>query len=148
MIKERLSDDLKNAMKSGNTDLVSTLRFLISQIQNEEIKKRGQGGDGTLSDEAISALLKGEVKRRNEAIQMFKDGKRDDLVFQEEKAVTMIRQYLPPEMGHEEIVVIIRKLKDGGLSDFNNLMRTAMAELKGQADGKEVSEVVKEVLNG
>ena len=148
MIKERLSEDLKNAMKKGDAELVSTLRFLLSQIQNEEIKNRGDGGTGVLSDEAVLTVFKGEAKRRNEAIQMFKDGGRNDLVSREEKSMTTIKAYLPPDLSRDEVIAIVKKLKEGGLGDFNNLMKGAMAELKGQADGKIVSEVVKEALNG
>jgi uncharacterized protein YqeY len=148
MIKERLSEDLKSAMKQGNSDLVGTLRFLLSQIQNEEIKNRGTGGDGTLSDEAVITVLKGELKRRNESIEMFRDGKREDLVAQEEKAVSIIKKYVPAELSREEVIKVVSKLKESGLGDFNTLMKSAMAELKGKADGKVVSEVVKEALNG
>lgn len=148
MIKERLSEDLKNAMKKADADLVSTLRFLLSQIQNEEIKNRGDGGTGILSDEGVLAVFKGEAKRRNEAIQMFRDAQRNDLVSKEEKAMEIIKTYLPPELSRDEVSAVVRKLKEGGLTDFNSLMKAVMAELKGKADGKIVSEVVKEALNG
>ena len=146
MTKERLSEDVKAAMKQGNADLVSTLRFLLAQIQTEEIKNRGNGGDGTLSEEAVIAVLKSEAKRRNEAMLMFKEGKRDDLVLQEEKAMTIIKAYLPPEIGRDQVKAVVQKLNDAGSNDFTSLMKGAMAELRGQADGKTVSEIVKEVL--
>jgi uncharacterized protein YqeY len=147
MIKERLTEDLKGALKRGDSDLVSTLRFLLAQIQNEEIDSRGRGGSETLSEEVVTAVLKTEVKRRNEASLLFKEGGRNDLVGQEEKAVRVIRNYLPPELSREKIVEVVRRLRANGFNEFSTLMRETMAELKGRAGGREVSEVVKEVIN-
>ena len=148
MIKERLLGDLKNALKNGEAELVSAIRFLLAQIQNEEIKSRGQGGSEGLSEEATLAIIKSEAKRRSEAVEMFKKGGRDDLVAKEEKDIAIIKAYLPPELDRDEITAVVKKLHAGGLSDFNSLMKAVMAELKGKANGKEVAEIIREVLNG
>lgn len=147
-MKERLEADLKSALKNGQTEVVSVLRFLLAQIQAEEIKKRGQAEEPLLSDDVITALLKTEVKRRVEAVEMFRNGNRNDLVEQEEKALVIIRQYLPEELSREQIEALVKKHQAEGQNDFNSLIKAVMAEAKGQADGKQVSEVVKQALNG
>lgn len=147
-MKERLETDLKSALKRGDSELVSILRFLLAQVQSEEIKNRGEGKPLALSDEAVIAILKSEAKRRVEAIEMFKTGGRADLVAPEEKAVAIIREYLPAELGRDQVVDVVRRLRANGFDDFTTLMKQSMAELKGRADGKLVSDIVREVLNG
>jgi len=142
-LKEKLTDDLKEAMKAGLKEKTDTVRFLLAQIQNREIEKRSTGQAPTLTDEEVIEALQKEVKKRREAIELFRKGGRPELVQKEEKELVFIAGYLPAEMSREELEKIIVDLKNQGFNDFNSLMKEAMKKVKGKADGKLVSEIVK-----
>lgn len=133
-------------MKSGDSKSVGLLRFLISQIKNKEIEKRSAGKETALSDDEILELFKKEAKKRKEAIALFEQGGRKDLADKEKEEVAMIEKYLPAEMSKEDVRKAVSEIKSAGASEFATLMKEAMARLKGRADGKLVSEVVKEEL--
>ncbi|MBI4085983.1 MAG: GatB/YqeY domain-containing protein [Candidatus Liptonbacteria bacterium] len=145
-LKEKLTQDLKEAMKAGMKEKTDVVRFLLAQIQNREIEKRSTGQAPTLTGEEVVETLQKEVKKRREAIELFKKGGRPELVQKEELELALITGYLPPEMSREELEKIIGDLKNQGFNDFNSLMKEAMKKVKGKADGKLVSEIVKEKL--
>lgn len=144
-LQERLAHDLKIAQKAGEGERVSLIRMLIAHVHNREIEKRGEGKAG-LDDAEVIEVLKKEAKKRKEAIELFRRGGRDDLAEKEEKELELLSVYVPKEMGREEIARVIDGLIQGGLKDFNSLMKEAMRSLKGKADGKTVSEMIKERL--
>ena len=146
MIFETITSDLKTAMKAGDKGRVEVLRFVMSGIQSAQKDKGAKEAGAVLTDEEVIALLQKEAKRRKEAIELFKQGKRDDLVEKESADLAIISAYLPKELSEEEIGKVIDDLKAGGLSDFNSLMREAMKVLKGKADGKLVGEVIKKKM--
>jgi uncharacterized protein YqeY len=143
---EKLNEDVKAAMKSGDKSRLEVLRFVSSGLYNAQ-KEKGvkQPGVGLTDDETIAALQK-EAKRRREAIELFKQGKRDDLVKKEEADLAIIGQYLPKEISAKEIEKIVDELKAKGTNDFNSLMRETMKLVKGRADGKAVGDVIKKKL--
>ncbi len=138
---EQISADLKSAMKSGERARVDVLRFVLAGLQGAEKDKRAP----LLDEEAIATLQK-EVKRRREAIELFKKGNRADLVEKEEGDLAVIAAYLPKELSSDEIEKAVDELRAKGFADFNSLMREAMKELKGRADGKTVGEIVRRKL--
>jgi uncharacterized protein YqeY len=133
-------------MKSGDRARVDVLRFMLAGLQGAEKDKYAKQPGVPLSDEEAVVVLQKEVKRRREAIELFKKGNRADLVDKEEGDLTVIAEYVPKELSAEEIEKIVDDLKAKGSSDFNSLMREAMKELKGRADGKIVGEIVKKKL--
>lgn len=143
---ERITNDLKAAMKSGDRVRVDVLRFVLAGIQGVQKDKYAAQPGVALSDEEAIAVLQKEVKRRREAIELFKKGNRADLVDKEEADLAIIAAYMPKELSPEEIEKIVNDLHTKGFSDFNSLMREAMKELKGRADGKIVGEIVKRKL--
>jgi len=145
-LKDKIGTDLRAAQKEGNQMKVAVLRFLNAQLQNKEIEKRGRGQEETLSEAEVVEVLQKEGKKRREAIELFRQGNRRDLAEKEEKEAEIIASYLPRQMSREEIGAVVDGLKASGLADFNALIKAAMQELKGKADGKTVSEVVKEKL--
>ncbi len=143
---EKISGDLKTAMKSGDKARLEVLRFLMAGLNSAQKDKNAkEPGIALADDEAISILQK-EAKRRKEAIELFRKGNRNDLVEKEESDLAIIQEYLPKELSAEEIEKTVADLRAGGLNDFNALMRESMKVLKGKADGKLVGEVVKKVL--
>jgi hypothetical protein len=145
-IAERLAQDTTVAQKAGDAGRLGTLRLLVAAMQNREIEKRGAGSAGPLSDDEMTDLFRREAKKRREAMELYTKGGRDDLRTKEEAELAVIAAYLPAEMSRADIVAVVKRLADGGTREFSLLMKAAMAELKGKADGKVVSEVVKEVL--
>ena len=145
-LKQQLSDDLKQAMRSGDEAKRSVLRLLMSNIGNAEIAKRA-----ALEDTDILGVIAKEVKQRNESIEAFKQGDRHDLVAKEEAELAILQAYLPQQMTREEIVAEARKVIEEvgaqGPGDKGKVMPKLIAQLKGKADGREINAVVTELLN-
>lgn len=144
-LNEQLLSELKNAMKSGDAKLTGLLRFLIAQIQNKTKEKFG-AKEGSLSDEEVLDVLKREAKKRKEAINLFEQGGRKDLADKEKEELALMGKYLPAELGADEIRKAVKEVIASGAGDFGKVMKESMARLKGQADGKLVSEIIKEEL--
>ena len=145
-IKEKLSDEVKDSLLKKDVEKTGVLRFVLSLLQNREIEKRGTGQSPVLGDEEVLEIMQREVKKRKEAIELFRKGGRPELAEKEEKELVFINEYLPAQMQREEITALVGELKKGGLNDFNSLMKEAAKATKGRADGKLVSEIVREIL--
>jgi uncharacterized protein YqeY len=145
-LKQKLSDDLKAAMKSGDTVKRSTLRMLMSAINNAEIAKKAPLGD---SD--VLGIIAKEVKQHQESIASFKDGNRLDLVEKEEAEMAILQEYLPEQMSRDDIIVearqVIADIGAQGPGDKGKVMQQLMPKMKGRADGKEINEIVTELLS-
>ena len=146
MIYEKINSELKEALKAKDEKKSGVLRMIISQIRNKEIEKKGAGSDPVLTEDEVLDLVKKEAKKREEAIVLYEQGNRADLADVEKAELVIIQTYLPAEMSREDIEKVVLEIKNSGVSEFNVLIKEAMAKLKGQADGKLVSEVVKSVL--
>lgn len=144
-LKQTLLSDLKGAMKSKDSLKVDTLRLLISEIKNKEIDLREE-----LGDEAITALLTTQIKRRKEAAGMFEQGGRADLKEKEEKEMAILQGYLPEQVGEEElkqrIQAVIAETGAQGLKDMGNVMKVVVPEFKGKAEGDQIRKIVTELL--
>jgi uncharacterized protein YqeY len=140
-IAEAVKGDLGAAMKAGERERVGTLRLVLAELQ----KAAKDGSDDEL------AVLRRERKRRFEAARAFEEGGRDDLATAELAEADIISVYLPAELPDEELRVIVRDAveKSGAQtpSDMGKVMPVAMAVVAGRADGRRVSELVKEALS-
>lgn len=145
-LKEKLASDLKQAMKTGNTERRDVLRLVLSAIQNAEIAKRGN-----LEEPDVIGVLVKEVRQRQESIDAFKQGNRQDLVDKEEAELAIIQEYLPQQAGRDEIVAAARKIiaevGAEGPRDKGKVMPRLIAEFKGKADGREINDIVTELLS-
>ena len=148
MLKEKLFDDLKLAMKSADQETVGVLRILLTAIKNKEIEKKTKnGGDGQLTDEEVIQVLMSDAKKHKESIEIFIKGDRKDLADKEEKELAIIQKYLPKQLSEAEIEQIIDKvLREISAKDFGSVMKEVMRELKGKADGKIVSSITQRKL--
>lgn len=147
MLAEKLMGDLKVAMKARDKTRLSVIRQIRAQIQNTEIAKRQ-----ALDDSDILGVISKEAKQRRESIGEFKKADRQDLVAQEEAELAILLEYLPQQMSREEIVTVARRMIDEiearGPGDKGKVMPRLVAELKGKVEGREISEVVTELLGG
>ncbi|MCX7983307.1 MAG: GatB/YqeY domain-containing protein [Bacteroidetes bacterium] len=142
-LTEKINEDLKTAMKSGDQVLLNTIRSIRAQII--EFTKRG--GKNDLSQDDEITILLSAIKKRKESIEMYEKGGRTDLAEQERRELEIISAYLPRQITREEAETIIESIiKQVGATtsrDFGKVMSLAMKELKGKIDGNIVQEIVK-----
>ena len=150
MLHQKISDNLKEAMKAGQEFEVGVFRFLLSSLHNKEIEKKGKGLEPVLSDDEVIEVLIKEAKKRKESIGAYTKGAREDLAEKEKRELEIIKEYLPEELGAEEIEKIVKaaieKTSRHEIKDFGRVMAEAMKELKGKADASLVSEITKKNL--
>lgn len=146
-MKERLMDDMKAAMKSGDSFALGILRMAIAAVNTKSIEKRGKGLPPEMSDEEVLDVLAKEAKRREDSVQQFTEGGRPELAEAELQEREFLAKYLPAQMAREEVVAAVTAIiAASSAKDFPSIMREAMAQLKGKADGKLVGEIVKEAI--
>ncbi len=144
-ILEKIRASLKEALVQRDNSRVIILRLLLSEIKNAEIAQRT-----SLSDDKILDVISREVKRHKESIQAFKQGNRSDLVAKEEQELSHLLEYLPEQIGYDELVKVteqvILDVGARGINDKGKVMSQLMPKLKGKADGREVSNIVTRFL--
>jgi hypothetical protein len=145
VLKQKLTDDLKQALRDGDDVKRSVIRLVMAAIKNAEIARQTELDDG-----GILGVIAKEVKQRRESIEAFKQGNRHDLVAQEEAELAILQAYQPEQLTREEIIAEARRVigEVGAQSpaDKGKVMHQLMAQLKGKADGREVNAVVTELL--
>ena len=144
-IKQKLMDDLKQALRDREKVKVSVIRLVMAAIKNAEIARQT-----TLADTDVLGVIAKEARQRRESIEAFRQGNRQDLVSQEEAELAVLETYLPQQMSREQIIAealrVIEEVGAQGLGDKGKVMPKLMAQLKGRADGREINAVVTELL--
>ena len=144
-IKQKLTDDLKQAIRDRDKLKSSAIRLLMAAIKNAEIAKQG-----ALDEADILGIIAKDIKKHKESIEAFKQGDRQDLVAQEEAELAILKEYLPEQISRDEIIAAARKVIDEvgaqGPGDKGKVMGKLMPQLKGRADGREINAVVTELL--
>ncbi|MFA5316820.1 MAG: GatB/YqeY domain-containing protein [Dehalococcoidales bacterium] len=144
-LKQKFQSDLKQAMKQGDKVKVATIRLLLSAVKNTEIARQADLNDGDLL-----GIVSKEAHQREESIAAFKEGNRPDLVASETAELDILKAYLPPAVSREEITEMAKKViaevGAQGMKDKGKVMPKIIAELKGRADGREINEVVSQLL--
>jgi uncharacterized protein YqeY len=145
-IEATLLEDMKAAMKRGDSLRVETIRLLRAQIKNASL-----GKEEPLPEADVLAILSKEAKKRKEAIVLYQQGGRDDLVQSETRELEIIHSYLPEAMNENEIDTLIRQCISQahaeGMKDIGKVMSMIMPQIKGRADGKMVQERVRTLLS-
>ena len=146
MLKEKLMDDLKTAMRDKNEVRKNTIQMVRAAILQIE-KDKGI----TVEDEKIIEIIAKEVKGKKDALVDFEKGGRDDLISQTNEEIGILQEYLPKQLSKEEIKVEVEKaINDIGatsIKDMGAVMKEAKARIGAAADGRTINEVVKELLN-
>ncbi len=144
-LKEKLADDVKQALRQGDKLKVSCLRLLLAAVKNAEIARQTE-----LSDTDVLGVIAKQAKQCRESIDAFKKGDRPDLVAQEEAEVAILEDYLPQQMTPQEISdtvsKVIAEVDAKGPGDMGRVMAKLMPQLKGRADGRQVNAIVSELL--
>lgn len=140
-LKEQLRADLNGARKERDKLRTTTLTTLLSEMRNREIEL---GRD--VSDEEIRAVLGTAIKRRREAAEQMRAGKREELAEKEEAEALILQHYLPPQLTEEEVRGFIGHAIAAGATDLGSVMKAVMPRAKGRFDGKELNRLVREAL--
>ena len=144
-----LTDELKAAMRAKDALKLDALRAIKSAVL---LAKTATAGDVDLTEEDEIKLLQKLVKQRKDSAVIFKEQNRDDLATPEEAQARVIAQFLPDQLSHQEIEQIVDEIvaKTGaqGMKDMGKVMGMASKEMAGKADGKTISTIVKQKLNG
>jgi uncharacterized protein len=147
MLEQKIQEDYIKAMKARDTLKSGTLSFLRAQLKNTMIDKRQE----QLDDADVIAVIKRQVKQRQESITQFEQGGRLELADKERKEVDILKTYLPQEMSKEELKIIvsqmIAEIGAKGMKDMGQVMKAVGIKVAGRADNKLVSEVVKAELS-
>ena len=150
-IKERITQDLKDAMKAREKTRLGVLRMLKARMLEAEVEQRGtKGPDYQLGDsEALSAIAS-YAKQRKDSIESYRQAGRADLVAQEEAELAVVQGYLPKQLSADEIRAMakeaVAECGAQGPKDMGGVMKVLMPRLKGAADGKLVNEIVRSLL--
>lgn len=143
---EKINSDLLSAMKAGERDRANALRGIKSAVKYREIEKGGE-----LTDEDVVAVLSSAVKRHKDSIEQFEKAGRNDLVEKEKQEMRVAEEYLPEQLGEDEIERIVDSVISetgaAGPGEFGIVMKGVMSKVKGQADGKLVKEIVSKKLS-
>ena len=144
--RQRLEDDLKSAMRSGDTTTRDAIRYLLAAVKNAEIDARGTG----VAADADAALRK-VSKQLADAIDQYRAAGRNDLADHENVQLEVLKRYLPQEMGDDElqaaVAAAIAESGATGPKDMGRVMPIVLANTSGRADGRRVSGAVKDALS-
>ena len=142
---DKITDDMKTAMKNKDKFKVTTLRLLMSQVKYRRIDAKEN-----LTPEQEIAVLTNAAKKRKEAIEIYQKSNRADLLEKEQKELAIISEYLPEQMSEQEIEKLVSETIECvaavGLKDMGRVMSEVMKVLKGRADGKQVQQFVRQKL--
>ena len=145
-VQDQLTEDLKNAMKSGDTITKDTVRLIRSAVQNAEIEKQDD-----LDDTDVGLVLGKMAKQYRDSITIYREAKRDDLAAKEETELAVVMRYLPEQMSADDVRAIaetvVAEVDAAGPGDKGKVMSKLMPKVRGKADGSMVNTVVGELLD-
>ena len=145
-LKQKLTEDLKQALRNKDRVKRSVIQLVMSAVKNAEISRQAD-----LPDSDILGIIAKDVKQHRESIDAFKLGNRQDLVAQEEAELSILEEYLPRQMTRDEIITearrVIAEVGAQGPGDKGKVMPRLIPQLRGRADGREINEVVTEILS-
>lgn len=148
MLKQKIIEDLKTAMKTGDQETLAVLRMVTAALGNRSIEKRGKRLSEELAEEEVLNILNKELKKRRDAVDLYNKGGRPELATQEEKEAVIIQKYLPAQLSREEVEKRVGEiLAQSSTRDMGSAMKIVMAELKGKADSRLISEIIKNKLD-
>lgn len=145
-LKQRITDDMKSAMKAKDTNALKAIRMILGAIKQKEVDERIE-----LDDSAVTTVIQKMVKQRKDSISQFQAAGRDDLVANEESELAIINQYMPEQMSEAEIVAAIdaaiTQTGASSMQDMGKLMGTLKGQLAGKADMGQVSGLIRAKLS-
>ena len=151
MLRTRLSDALKAAMKEKDGRSVSTLRLILAALKDRDIAARGKGNQDGVSDDEVLGLLQSMIKQRRESIGLYEKGGRMELAQGEAEEISVIEGFLPEQMGEDEMAAVITgvvgEVGAESIKDMGKVMTALKEQFAGQMDFGKASAIVKERLS-
>ena len=148
MLEEQLQKDYFQAMKDRDTVKASTVNFLRAQLKNVRIEKRAE----TLEDKDVVVVVKKQIKQRQDSIEQYEKGGRNDLADKETAEMAILKTYLPEELSGEVLQQLVdQAVAETGaqsMKDMGNVIKAVAAKAQGKADNRVISELVKKALSG
>ena len=149
-IREKVLSELKTAMKSKDVNSINTLRLILASIKDKDIIARGNGNSSGINEIEITSLLQTMIKQRHDSIELYKKGKREDLVTKEENEISIILDFLPKQLNEKEIELAvldsIKLTEANSIKDMGKVINLMKQKYNGKMDFRIVSKVVKERL--
>jgi len=150
-LKDRISEDIKTAMKAKDKVRLETVRSIKKVILEKEVSLRPQGQESLTESQETEVLVQ-QAKQRREALEMFRQAGRDDLVEQQVQELAIIEEYLPKQLSDEEVGAVVDEVMASvgasSIKDMGKVMGAVMQQLKGKADGQKIQAIVKAKLGG
>ena len=150
-LKDRISEDIKTAMKAKDKVRLETVRSIKKVILEKEVSVRPQGQESLTESQETEVLVQ-QAKQRREALEMFRQAGRDDLVEQQVQELAIIEEYLPKQLSDEEVGAVVDEVMAlvgaSSIKDMGKVMGPVMQQLKGKADGQKIQAIVKAKLGG
>ena len=144
-MKSRLDEDMKQAMRDRDVVRRDIIRYLRSEIRNQEIKERKE-----LDDQGVTQVLSRQAQQRRDSIEIYKEAGREDLVEKEQGELALIISYLPQQMSADEITELVQQViaevGASGPEDMGKVMGAIMPRVRGKAEGREVNAIVQQTL--
>lgn len=145
-LSEKITDDLKAAIKARDALRTSCIRMLKTGIKNRQVEK-----GATLEDDEIQSIISSLIRKGKEAATEYRNGGREDLAEKEDQEIKILYDYLPEQLSPEEIEEILKEtiseLSADSPKDIGKVMKAAMARIAGKAQGKEVNEIARKLLS-
>ena len=150
MLRRRLNEALKEAMKSKEQVAVATLRLILAALKDRDIAARGKGESDGIGDDQILEMLQKMVRQRHDSIEMYEQGGREDLSQREAAEIEVIERFLPKAMSEDEMKATVGELIDelqaGSIKDMGRVMSTLKERYPGRMDFGKASAMVKKAL--
>ena len=150
MLRQRLSEAMKDAMKARDERTTATVRLILSALKDKDIAARGTAKPDGLSDADIHGLMQSMIKQRRESVEMFKKGNRQDLVDKEEAEIVVIERFLPKQMSDDEmkeaIKAVVAELGIASIKDMGRAMAALKERYAGQMDFTRASGLVRQSI--
>ncbi|AKL95797.1 hypothetical protein CACET_c23510 [Clostridium aceticum] len=144
-LKERLTNDLKEAMKNKDQLRKNVVTLIRSEIKQVEVDKRVE-----LEEQDVIEIISRQLKQRKDAVEEFEKGGRQDLVEQTQGEISVLLQYLPQQLSEEEVTKIVKEtiseIGANSVKEMGKVMAAVLPKVKGKADGKTVNQIVKQQL--
>lgn len=151
MLRETLTQSLKDAMKAKDARRVSTLRLILAALKDRDIASRTRADGAGVSDDEILQMLQTMIRQRRESIDLYKKGGRQDLAAQEQEEIVIIEGYLPRQMSEDEIraagLEVAAEIGAKGIKDMGRVMAAIKQRYAGRLDAGKAANIVKSILS-
>ena len=151
MLRTRIADALKTAMKDKDTKSTATLRLIMAALKDRDIAARSKGNKDGIGEDEVLGMLQSMIKQRRESISLYEQGGRMELAQQEAEEIAVIEDFLPEQMGEDEMTAvidaIIKDTEAASLKDMGRVMAVLKEQHAGSMDFSKASALVKERLS-